>query len=90
MNVIKQDDIKNSIAYAIQYISYYHPEDFVKAMSTAYKKEISPSAKNAIGQILINSKMCAIGHRPICQDTGSINIFVKIGLNAKLELLDEL
>jgi fumarate hydratase, class I len=90
MNVIKQDDIKNSIADAIQYISYYHPEDFVKAMSTAYKKEISPAAKNAIGQILINSKMCAIGHRPICQDTGSINIFVKIGLNAKLELLDEL
>ncbi len=90
MGKITQDDIKQSIADAIQYISYYHPEDFVKGMVTAYEKEESEAAKNAIGQILINSKMCAMGHRPLCQDTGSVNVFVKVGLKADLELTKEL
>lgn len=90
MSVIKEQDIIDSIAGACQYISYYHPEDFVKGMVEAYEKEESEAAKNAIAQILINSKMCAMGHRPLCQDTGSVNIFIKVGLNAKLELSKEL
>ncbi|OUR72114.1 fumarate hydratase [Arcobacter sp. 31_11_sub10_T18] len=90
MSTITENDIRQSVADAIQYISYYHPEDFIKGMVEAYEKEESESAKNAIGQILINSKMCAMGHRPLCQDTGSINVFVKVGLNAKLDLTKEL
>ncbi|MDD2383546.1 MAG: fumarate hydratase [Sulfurospirillaceae bacterium] len=90
MGTITQEDIKQSIADAIQYISYYHPADFVKGMIEAYKIEKSEAAKNAIGQILINSKMCAMGHRPLCQDTGSVNVFIKVGLKAKLELNKEL
>ncbi|MBE0492323.1 MAG: fumarate hydratase [Sulfurospirillum sp.] len=90
MATIKESDIQESITGALQYISYYHPEDFIKGMIEAYDLEQSPAAKNAIGQILINSKMCAMGHRPICQDTGSVNVFVKIGLNATLELSKEL
>ena len=90
MKVIKEQDIIDSIADACQYISYFHPEDFVKGMVEAYEVEKSEAAKNAIGQILINSKMCAMGHRPLCQDTGSVNIFIKVGLNAKLELTREL
>lgn len=87
---ITQEDITQSIADAVQYISYYHSEDFVKGMVEAYEVEKSDSAKNALGQILINSKMCAVGHRPLCQDTGSINVFIKVGLNAKLSLTKEL
>lgn len=90
MSVITEQDIIDSVADACQFISYYHPEDFVQGMVEAYEKEQSESAKNAIAQILINSKMCAMGHRPLCQDTGSVNIFVKVGLNAKLELTREL
>lgn len=90
MSVITEQDIIDSVADACQFISYYHPEDFVQGMVEAYEKEESESAKNAIAQILINSKMCAMGHRPLCQDTGSVNIFVKVGLNAKLELTREL
>ncbi len=90
MSVITEQDIIDSVAGACQYISYYHPTDFVEGMVEAYEKEQSESAKNAIGQILINSKMCAMGHRPLCQDTGSINIFVKVGLNAKLDISREL
>ncbi len=86
MKKITEEDIINSVADACQYISFYHPEDFVKAMTEAYNNEQSQAAKNAIGQILINSKMCAMGHRPLCQDTGSINIFIKIGLKAKLDI----
>ncbi|RXK00070.1 fumarate hydratase, partial [Halarcobacter ebronensis] len=82
--------MKQSIADAVQYISYYHPEDFVKGMVEAYEKEKSEAAKNAIGQILINSKMCAMGHRPLCQDTGSVNVFVKIGTKAELDITNEL
>ena len=90
MSVIKQQDIIDSIADACQYISYFHPEDFVTAMVEAYENEKSEAAKNALGQILINSKMCALGHRPLCQDTGSVNIFVRVGLKANLELTKEL
>lgn len=90
MSKITQEDIKQSVADAIQYISYYHPEDFVKGMVEAYEVEKGEAAKNAIGQILINSKMCAMGHRPMCQDTGSINVFVTVGLKANLELTKEL
>ena len=90
MKVIKEQDIIDSIADACQYISYFHPEDFVTGMVEAYEAEKSEAAKNAIGQILINSKMCAMGHRPLCQDTGSVNIFVKVGLKANLELTKEL
>ncbi|WP_024955055.1 fumarate hydratase [Sulfurospirillum arcachonense] len=90
MGKITQNDIKQSIADAVQYISYYHPEDFVKGMVQAYEVEKSEAAKNAIGQILINSKMCAMGHRPICQDTGSVNVFIKVGTKANLEITDEL
>ena len=87
---ITEQDIIDSVASACQYISFYHPEDFVQGMVEAYEAEQSESAKNAIGQILINSKMCAMGHRPLCQDTGSVNIFVKVGLKANLELTKEL
>ncbi len=90
MGKITEQDIINSIADACQYISFYHPEDFVKGMVEAYEKEQSESAKNAIGQILINSKMCAMGHRPLCQDTGSVNIFVKVGLKADLDISRDL
>jgi fumarate hydratase class I len=92
MKTITEADIIQSVHDALQYISYYHPADFIKGMVTAYENEPSPAAKNAIGQILINSKMCAIGKRPICQDTGIVIMFVKLGLNAKLDIkrpLDE-
>lgn len=87
---ITEQDIIDSVASACQFISFYHPEDFVKGMVEAYEKEQSDSAKNAIGQILINSKMCAMGHRPLCQDTGSVNIFVKVGLKANLDITKNL
>ncbi|WP_044416447.1 fumarate hydratase [Halarcobacter anaerophilus] len=90
MKKITEKDIQQSIADAIQYISYYHPEDFVKGMVEAYEKEKSEAAKNAIGQILINSKMCAMGHRPLCQDTGSVNVFIKVGTKADLDIQNEL
>lgn len=70
MPAIKKDDFIQSIADAFQFISYYHPLDFIEAVSKAYEKEESPAAKDAIAQILTNSRMCAEGHRPICQDTG--------------------
>ena len=81
MNPISQSDVIESVADALQYISYYHPKDFIDAMSEAYDKEQSQAAKDAIAQILINSRMSAIGHRPVCQDTGIITAFVKIGMN---------
>jgi fumarate hydratase class I len=81
--VIKQDDVIQSVADALQYISYYHSPDFIRAMTTAYEKEQSPAAKDAIKQILVNSRMCAEGHRPICQDTGIVTVFCKIGMNVQ-------
>ena len=83
--VIKQQDFIDSIYEALQFISYYHPRDFLKAMVRAYELEQNPSAKNAIAQILVNSRMCAIGHRPLCQDTGAVTCFVKIGMDVRFE-----
>jgi len=81
MTIIQQDDFISSIADALQFISYYHPADFVQAMTKAWEMEESPAAKDAIAQILINSRMCALGHRPICQDTGIVTVFLKIGMD---------
>ena len=90
--IIKQDHLVESIHSALQYISYYHSPDFISAMVSAYERETNQSAKNAISQILINSKMCALGKRPICQDTGIVNVFVEVGMNiqwdAQLSLED--
>ncbi len=83
MNIIKQEDFIQSIADALQYISYYHPADYIQALGDAYKLEQSPAAKDAIAQILTNSRMCAEGKRPICQDTGIVVAFVKVGMNVK-------
>jgi len=80
---IKQKHLIESIFSALQYISYYHSPDFIQAMVEAYEKESSISAKNAIGQILINSKMCAFGKRPLCQDTGIVNIFLEVGMDVQ-------
>ena len=83
--IIKQDHLIESIHSALQYISYYHSPDFINAMVSAYQRETNQSAKNAIEQILINSKMCALGKRPICQDTGIVNVFVELGMNIEWE-----
>ena len=80
MATIKQEDFIQSIADAFQYISYYHPEDYIQALITAYEKEQSPAAKDAMAQILVNSRMCAEGHRPLCQDTGIAGVFLKVGM----------
>ncbi len=83
MSLIRQDDFIQSIADSLQYISYYHPLDFIQALNAAYQKEQSPAAKDAMAQILINSRMCAEGHRPICQDTGIVTAFLKIGMGVQ-------
>lgn len=80
---IKQEDLIQSIADALQYISYYHPVDYIRNLSAAYEREQSPAAKDAIAQILINSRMCAEGHRPICQDTGIVTVFLQVGMNVR-------
>jgi fumarate hydratase class I len=80
MTVIKEEDLIQSVADALQYISYYHPTDFIKSLTAAYEKEQSEAARDAIAQLLINSRMCAEGHRPICQDTGIVTVFLKIGM----------
>src|SRR6202041_1729314 len=85
MTVIRQEDFIASIAGALQYISYYHPVDYVTSLAKAYEREQSHAAKDAIAQILINSRMCAEGHRPICQDTGIVNVFLKIGMDVHFE-----
>lgn len=82
--IIRQDDLIDSVADALQYISYYHPKDFIDAVHEAYQKEINPAAKDAMAQILINSRMCAQGHRPICQDTGIVTVFVNVGMNTQV------
>jgi len=81
--LIHQDDFIQSIADSLQFISYYHPLDFIQALNTAYQKEQSPAAKDAMAQILINSRLCAEGHRPICQDTGIVTVFLKIGMEVQ-------
>ncbi|MCJ8159450.1 fumarate hydratase [Sphingomonas sp. LaA6.9] len=83
--IIRQADLIESVADALQFISYYHPMDYIRALGEAYKAEKSPAAKDAIAQILTNSRMCAEGHRPICQDTGIINVFVKWGMDCRLD-----
>jgi fumarate hydratase class I len=85
MTSIKQNDIIESVAAALQYISYYHPADYITHLSRAYEHEASPAARDAIAQILTNSKMSAIGHRPMCQDTGIVNVFLKVGMNVRFE-----
>ena len=83
MAVIREDDLVASVADALQYISYYHSPDFIAAMGRAYEREQSPAARDAIAQILTNSRLCAEGHRPICQDTGIVVVFVKAGMDVR-------
>ena len=84
-NIIKKQDFIDSIRAALQYISYYHPPDFIRAMTAAWEHEQSPAARDAMAQILINSRMCAEGQRPICQDTGIVNVFLTIGMDLRWE-----
>ena len=85
MTTIRQQDLIQSVADALQFISYYHPQDYIEALGAAYHAEESPAAKDAIAQILTNSRMCAEGHRPICQDTGIVVAFVKVGMDVRWE-----
>ena len=93
MTTIKQDDLIQSIADSLQFISYYHPRDYIEALAGAYEREESPAAKDAMAQILLNSRLCAEGHRPVCQDTGSVVVFVDLGMQVRWDTdraLDEL
>jgi fumarate hydratase class I len=83
MATIRQDDFVQSVADALQFISYYHPVDYIRSLARAYEIEQSPAAKDAMAQILVNSRMCAEGHRPICQDTGIVNVFLKVGMDVR-------
>lgn len=85
MSTIRQEDFIQSVADALQFISYYHPLDFVRAVKAAWAREESPAAKDALAQILINSRMSAEGHRPICQDTGMVVAFVRVGMDARFD-----
>ena len=82
---ILQEDLIETVAAALQYISYYHPADYISHLTRAYEREQSPAAKDAMAQILTNSKMAALGHRPVCQDTGMVNVFLKIGMDVRFE-----
>ena len=92
MSVIRQDDLISSVADALQFISYYHPLDFIQSLHQAYEKEQNPAARDAMAQMLVNSRMCAQGRRPLCQDTGIVTVFVKVGMNvtwdAKISVTD--
>ncbi len=90
MSTIREDDVIASVADALQYISYYHTPDFIRAMGRAYALEQSPAARDAIAQILTNSRMCAEGHRPICQDTGIVVVFVKVGMEVRWDATRDL
>jgi fumarate hydratase class I len=85
MTVVRQEDVIDSVADALQFISYYHPLDYIQALGEAYRHEQSAAARDAIAQILTNSRLCAQGHRPICQDTGIVVAFVKIGMGVRWE-----
>ena len=85
MAVIRQDDLIESVAAALQFISYYHPRDYIEHLARAWESEQSAPARDAIAQILTNSRMCAEGHRPLCQDTGIVNVFLKVGMGVRLE-----
>src|SRR6266705_1745782 len=96
MTTIQREHLVQSVADALQFISYYHPADYIRALSRAYEREQSAAAKDAIAQILTNSRLCAEGHRPICQDTGIVNAFLRIGMDVRwdtnkppAELVDE-
>ena len=96
MTVIREEDFVQSVADAFQYISFYHPVDYIRPLAQAYAKEQSPAAKDAMAQILINSRMAAKGHRPICQDTGIAIAFIRVGMEVRwdtkkalAELVDE-
>jgi hydro-lyases, Fe-S type, tartrate/fumarate subfamily, alpha region len=80
MTLIRADHVIDSVADALQFISYYHPLDFIQAVNSAYEREESQAARDALAQILINSRMSAMGRRPICQDTGIVTVFVKVGM----------
>jgi len=88
MTMIKREHLVQSVADALQFISYYHPADYIRALGRAYEREQSAAAKDAIAQILTNSRMCAEGHRPICQDTGIVNVFLKVGMGARFDFDD--
>src|SRR5688572_20435137 len=90
MTTIKRSDLVQSVADALQFISYYHPLDYIQALGRAYEREQSGAAKDAIAQILTNSRMCAEGHRPICQDTGIVNVFLKIGMGVRFDFSESL
>jgi fumarate hydratase, class I len=90
MSLIREDDVVASVADALQYISYYHTPDFIAAMGRAYELERSPAARDAIAQILTNSRLCAEGHRPICQDTGIVVVFAKVGMNVRWDAQHDL
>ena len=83
MTIIKQEDLIQSVADALQFISYYHPTDFIRAMRGAWEREESPAAKGALTQVLVNSRMCALGKRPICQDTGIVNVLMSVGMDVQ-------
>jgi fumarate hydratase class I len=90
MTVIREDDLIASVADALQYISYYHSPDFIRAMGRAYELEQSPAARDAIAQILTNSRLCALGHRPICQDTGIVVVFARVGMDVRWDAAQDL
>src|SRR5256714_5354071 len=90
MSMIRQEHLEQSIADALQFISYYHPADYIRALGRAYEREQSGAAKDAIAQILTNSRLCAEGHRPICQDTGIVNVFLKVGMGVRFDFDEEL
>ncbi len=85
MVTIREEDLIESVADALQYISYFHPMDYIRALAAAWEREENPAAKDAMAQVLANSRMCAEGHRPICQDTGIVNVFLKWGQECRLE-----
>ena len=85
MTVITREDLTQSIQDSLQYISYYHPPDFVRSLAEAWEREEAPAAKDAMAQILVNSRLCAEGHRPICQDTGIVNVFLHVGMGVQFE-----
>jgi fumarate hydratase class I len=88
MTPIRREHLVQSVADALQFISYYHPADYIRALGRAYEREQSPAARDAIAQILTNSRMCAEGQRPICQDTGIVNVFLKIGMQVRFDFED--
>src|SRR5690606_1772449 len=85
MTITGSADLVPSIAHAALFITFHHPADYIKHLAQAYEREQNPAARDAIAQILTNSRMCAEGHRPICQDTGVVNVFLKIGMNVRFE-----